>query len=401
MPTMKILILCAKSPYPKIDGGAIAMSQMISGLANANCELTILAVSTNKHPVNEEEVNNLPNNIRFNSVHLNTDIKLWALLKNLFFSKEPYIACRFYAKGFSDELTKILSSQKFDIIQIEGVYLSDYVGIIRSQCNTPISYRAHNIEFEIWQRVIMNTPNFFKKTYLRNLTRRLKKYETRHLKTYDAIVPITERDGESILNLGINKPIFVCPTGYNVVENRKTVEKSHNLFFIGALDWIPNQEGLLWFLDKVLPLIREEFPNVPFKVAGRNASVDFKRMIEKKGATFLGEVKSAGRFMMEHDIMIVPLLSGSGMRIKIIEGMAHGKSIVTTTIGAEGIPVTHENHIMLADTPENFSNGVKKLLEDQEFFIKIGHQAQNLIRDKFNNDKIVQGLKKFYQHLTT
>ena len=222
--------------------------------------------------------------------------------------------------------------------------------------------------------------------------------ELKYLNSYDAMVPITSRDGDILKSLSCTLPVHVSPTGINSADFNKYNSKPDfpSIFHIGALDWSPNQEGIEWFLKNCWKELYKEYPELKFYIAGRNAP-DHIRNINEPNVVFLGEVDNAYAFMEGKAIMVVPLLSGSGMRIKIIEGMALGKSIVSTSIGSEGIETSHGENIIIADDPQNFTSGIESLLNNFDNFEAIGRNARKFIEAKYDNLSISKALTGFYK----
>ena len=397
---MKILQIANKVPYPPKDGGSIATFAMTKGFKELGHEVTVLAMSTSKHPVKESEIpQEIRNQIRFLLVDINTELSAWHAARNLFFSKLPYNAERFVTRAFSIRLEQLLSEEEFDVIQLEGLYLAPYVPMIRQKSKALLSMRAHNIEHEIWDRTVKQRAGL-SKLYTRIIANRIRKMEVAALNTYDAMIPITKRDGDILLSLGCRLPMHVSPTGINTFDfnNYNAKPDYPSIFHIGALDWSPNQEGINWFLKNVWKNLHAKYPDLKFYIAGRNAP-DYIRNIKEPNVVFLGEVDDAYKFMESKAIMIVPLLSGSGMRIKIIEGMALGKSIVSTGIGAEGIGVRDEHNILLADDPEKFTAGIESLLNNFDKFEALGRNADKFVEENYNNLSISKSLTGFYKKL--
>lgn len=399
---MDILILTNKMPYPPKDGGAIATFSMAGAFADHGHRVTILAMNTSKHYC---DINQIPEKftqkMRILGVDLNTDLSAGKALRNLFTSSIPYNAQRFISEAFDEKLAALLKEEQFDIIQLEGIYVGPYIRTIRKYSKALVSMRAHNVEHEIWQRTASLTWGL-KRIYLRNLAKRIKRFETSMLNNYDVMVPITQRDGDQFARLGCRLPIHVAPTGITRVDFKTDYQAIEfpSVFHLGALDWSPNQEGLKWFFSKVWPLILKEKPDVKFYLAGRNAPPHFKNL-RLPNLEFLGEVDDAHEFIRSKAVMVVPLLSGSGMRIKIIEGMALGKAIVTTSIGIEGISGTHGENVMIADKPEDFAKAVVRLLKDERSVINIGSNAAVFAGKHYDNLEITSRLISFYkQHLT-
>ena len=398
---MKILLIANKVPYPPNDGGAFATLNMALGLKNAGADVTVLAISTPKHPTTEKDIPEcISNSISFKTTFVDTRISPAKALFNLFFSKLPYNAERFISEDFKQQVENTLKSESFDIIQLEGLYLAPYIDTIRKISNSPISLRAHNVEWEIWKRTTQNEKNFLKRTYLNILTRRVKLMETKALRKVDLLVPISLRDEKILKAMGCSKPSFTCRTGFLLGsnENAKAEVEFPSVFHLGGLDWIPNREGLLWFLDNCWQQIVDKIPSVKFYIAGRNASNDFINRITKyNNVEFLGEVPDSKKFMCSKAVMVVPLLSGSGMRIKIVEGMSLGKAIVSTSIGAEGIDATDGKEIMIADTANDFTAKTLVLLTNQEICSNLGDSAKEFAFKNLDNNRIVAELLKFYQ----
>jgi glycosyltransferase involved in cell wall biosynthesis len=164
------------------------------------------------------------------------------------------------------------------------------------------------------------------------------------------------------------------------------------------MDWIPNQEGIKWFLNDIWPAVSKEFPDLQLYLAGRN----MPEWLKKMNASHIyveGEIENAYHYMQSKSILVVPLLSGSGMRVKIIEGMACGNTVISTTIGAEGIMYTNDKNILIADTANEFIQQLRKCIESPLFFKEISDGGKNLIKEKYNNDIITDNLVQFYLNL--
>lgn len=398
---MEILQLVNKVPFPAIDGGAIAVSNLTKGFSGHGHSLTMLAMNTSKHFCKPE---NIPAEthqfVDLRVVEVEAPITPLGGLKNLLFSKLPYSADRFISKDYEDALIPILQEKTIDVVQLEGLYMALYIPLIRKHSKAMIAFRAHNIEEEIWLRVALQEKNSLKKLYLKNLSLRIHRLQKSVLNSYDVMVPITQRDENIFQKMGNTKPSFVSQTGLLVDDLKRASKEPENidLFHIGALDWAPNQEGLTWFFDKVWGGLLKEFPNLKFYVAGRNAPEWMeKRLLKSPNVIYQGEVADAYEFMNSHSLMIVPLLSGSGMRIKIIEGMALGKSIVTTSVGTEGIPTTHEKNIMIGNEEKDFLASIKQLIKDEKLRKALGQNAEKFIAENYDNKVIAGKLLEFYQ----
>lgn len=396
---MRILQLMNKVPWPPKDGGAIACLNMTKGFSMLGHEVTVLSMNTSKHHIRIKDMStDLRSKADFRFVEVPASINWLEAVFNLMFSRLPYNAQRFISDDFSNELAKLLHEKTFDVVQLEGLYLCPYIPVIRKYSDALIAYRAHNIEYEIWERTAILSDGLRSK-YLKNLSNRIKHFEESYLNSYDLLVPITDRDGAILDKLGNTKPRHTSQTGIDFASLVPTAKKLEfpSLFHIGALDWAPNQEGLIWFFDHCWAKIRERCPDVKFYLAGRNAPDWFERKIKRSGVEYLGEINDAYDFINSKAIMVVPLFSGSGMRIKIIEGMSLGKPIVTTEIGTEGIPTTNGENIMIANDAGQFVEEVVNLVNDRELADRIGKNAIGFIQEKFDNLSQAEALIEFYK----
>lgn len=397
---MRILQICNKPPYPAVDGGAIAMNNTTQGLLANGHEVKVLAITTPKHPVSKKSLpKDYLDKTKFQSVFIDTSIRLKDAFINLF-STKSYNVERFISVDFTLELQKILKGNEFDIVIIESLFVAPYITTIKALSKAKIVLRAHNVEHKIWERISSNTKNPFKKGYLSLLAKRLKNYEIETFEDIDGIATMTKVDQNHFKKLGFNKGIEAIPTGYIINaegELEKRVEEN-SIFHIASMDWLPNVEGVNWFLDKVWQKIHNKHPEASLYLAGREMPDEFFNL-DLKNVNTIGPVKSAKEFYLSKKIMIVPVLSGSGMRIKIIEGMALGKVIISTTIGAEGIHCESRKNIILADTPEDFAKSICECLANPDFCDEIGKNAKQLIKKEYSNDLISKKMISFFEDL--
>jgi len=398
---MKILQLCKKFPYPLKDGESIAVTYLSKALNELGSKITLLTMNTKKHYLNISE---LPQDYnQYQSIHftdIDNEVKPWGAFLNLF-SEDSYHISRFISTAFEQKLIQLLKAEDFDIVQIETVHLAPYIPIIRKYSKAKVAMRAHNVEFEIWQRIADNTNFLPKKWYLNHLTKKLKRYEIDQLHNYDMMVAITKRDLNFFKKLGYNNNGIVTPIGLDIRDyhpNNKTFQKEPSLSFIGALDWMPNYEGLMWFLDNVWHQLVERFPNLKFHIAGRHTPASLMNL-KMKNVTVYGEIPDASKFINAHSIMVVPLLSGGGMRAKILEGMAHGKVVLSTSLGLEGIDAQHKKDVLIADTPNAIIENITFALKDKHRLRQIGGNAREFVADNFDNISIAKKLERAYEKM--
>ncbi len=396
---MRIFTICNKSPWPANEGGSIAMKSIVEGLLNAGHTVKVLAVNSDKYAVNIEDV---PAEIRDKTGFETT----WLTLKpnpvkaflNLF-SRKSYNIQRFISAGMKEKIIRILQEEEFDVINLEMLHTTPYIDTIRQYSNAKIVLRAHNIEHLIWERIYESAKNPLKRFYVGHLARTLKRYELNVLDKVDGIAAITPTDADFFTSQKPDLPIIDIPFGVEEKEPVADVPVEYpSLFHLGSMNWMPNSDGIRWFLDEVWPGIHARFPELKFYLAGRHMP---EWLLKRKDPNVInvGEVDDARAFMYSKPIMVVPLLSGSGIRIKIIEGMQEYRTVISTTIGAEGIHCTPGSDIIIADTPDQFVDAVGLLINDQQRCGEIGRNAHETIMQHYSNTALINRLTAFYQNL--
>lgn len=398
---MRILQLTNKPPAPPNDGSSIAMYNMAQGFIDNGVDLTLLTINTKKHFKPDSAVDAVfKEKSNYRSVYRDTDVSIAGALVNLF-SDRSYFASRFYFKEFEEALISVLKEKEFDLVQLESIFMGEYIPVIRKHSKAKISVRTHNIEHMIWSRMIENEKNPAKKKYLSIQNTRLKLFEYNVLKSADAIVPITAVDQKYFESWGIEKPFFSSPTG--LLLEKYHVDHSKDLplsvFHFGSMDWMPNEEAVLWFAQNVWEKVAKEVPGAKFYIVGRGISPRVEEL-GIPGVVVVGKTESPEKVYYSYSLMVVPLLSGSGMRIKLIEGMAYGKAVVSTSIGAEGIHVTNGKNCILADQASDFAAAVIGLLKDESKRKSLETEARAFAGKNYDNKMLVKELLHFYHTLS-
>ena len=392
---MKVLQLTHKPPVPSIDGGCLAMRQITSCLLSAGCEVKVVSITTAKHPiVPSEEFTHYKYNTQFESVFVNTKLKICKTITSIC-KRTSLQADRFFSKEMVQKLEVILSQEEFDVVILESIFVGTYIETIKKYTSARILLRVHNIEHLIWKRLAKQTKNPVKKITYHYLATSLKRFELSLFNKIDGYIPITEVDHHFFKEKYPTLRSAVIPFAINLSDyqySNNSIDKNHiSLFHIGSMNWQPNIEGITWFLEHVWEKVTEQYPQVTFVLAGKGNKAIFENR-NFKNVQIFDFVEDAHQFMQAHDIMVAPLLSGSGMRIKIMEGLALGKSVITTTVGAEGIEVTDKEHIFIADTPETMLQTIDFCIHNVEKCEEIGRNARKLIEEKYAQEIITKDL---------
>lgn len=397
---MKILILSHRVPFPQNGGYAIVVANTIKGLVNEGHEVSLVALNAkrNSHESNLPD-EDLMGKINYRAYDIDTTVTVLGVAMNLF-KKTSFNVDRYYDPEFETLLIREIRNTEYDIIQFEGLFVTLYMPAVRKHSKAKLIYRAHNIENQIWWRLSQQKIDPFKKSYLRMHASRIKNYECSRLDMFDAITVFTHQDKEALTAYGIKVPIEILPVGLRLEKYKPDTRKIEpsSIFFLGSLDWLPNREGMEWFLDSFFNDITSGDLPVKLYVAGNDIPERFDDY-EALGKIFIqGEVDDALEFVNSKSIMIVPLLSSGGMRVKIVEGMAMQKSIISTSLGAEGINFTNGKDILIANTRDEFNDAIQRCIRDEEFCVQLGKNARLLAEQEHDINVVIKNLVAFYQN---
>lgn len=398
---MKVLIIGSRIPFPLHDGGAIATYNLLRGLSELGIETSYISLNTHKHFIDD---NTLKKEFSFLKAiipyKIDTSIQPLKALINLF-GTGSYNMERFYDLGFETLLSEHLQKHTYDIIHFEGLFVTPYLQIIKKFTKAPTLLRQHNIEYQIWERLTNNQKNPLKKWYLNILAKRMKTYEWQVVSQFDKLVSIAETDEILLKQMAPQIESLTIPGGFIIDTaelNQPNVIEENTIYHIGSMEWIPNQQAMEWFHEYVWPIIEKQMPEACFFMAGKNMSDTYKAW-ETNTFKVLGEVKDAHAFANKKSLLIVPLQSGSGIRMKTIEAMLQGKAVVTTSIGAQGLPIQNHVHCLIADTPKDFAMAVITLLKDSTKRNQMAKAAQACMLEHYENKKVSEQWLKCYQSM--
>lgn len=375
------------------------MNSIVTGLIEAGHKVKVLAFNSEKYHV---DINSIPKcyreSTRIEFVDINLAVTIAGAIKNLF-SNESYHVKRFISQAYTEKLIKILDRERFDVVQIEMIYMAPYIDVIREHSDATIVLRAHNIEHQIWERIAKKTRFFLKRWYINHLARTLRNYELSVIDKVDGIAAITYHDAAFFRGISAT-PVIDVPFGVDTEKFEPAFEVRENpsFYHIGSMNWMPNDEAIRWFIDNVWDTVLARIPDAKLYLAGRNMP-KWLLKTKKRNVVVVGEVPDAKEFVRQHDVAVVPLLSGSGMRIKIIESMALGKPVITTIVGAEGIQYTEYEDVIIAENSAQMVEALCRMYQHPDEAEQIGRNARKLIEGIYDNKKIINRLLLFYNEL--
>lgn len=388
---MKIVHFSNKPAYPRIDGGTIAISQLLKGLlSNPKCSVTHFTLSTQKHPFTIERYPDLIAKDNIHNFAIDTSLSLTGAVSSIV-KNESYNVSRFFDASVADKIEIYLKKHSFDYVILESIFLLPYAEIFKLH-GCKVIVRTHNVEHHIWEQQAENCSPSLKKMYLKKLAKQLKNYELKALQKVDGIMAISKEDAAFMRKAFPTVPIEIIPTSFSIAlaENNNT---SSDFYFLGAMDWQPNREAIDWLTARVLPLLNNE---INIHLAGKRM---FCNEYTDDRIQCHGEIVNASEFIQSQGICLIPIQSGSGIKIKLLENMAFGKPIITTTEGARGIEVKHNKHVLIADTPEEFAHAMITLRADEHKRNQLGKEARSFVIDNFGEENISNRIIEFIQSI--
>lgn len=412
---MHVLQVCYRVPYPPHDGGAIGVYEIIRGVSEAGHHVTVLAVNTPKHHQPPTALDHLGPRVRMITVDVDTRLSPWRAAWNLLdsgpamgFGPFPYNVERFVSPALETRLVELLRTEQFDVVHFDSTFVAWYAGFVRREraagrlpAGPPLVLRAHNVEYVIWARLAERERNPLKKWYLTHLAERIQRFEAWMLHQVDAVAAITQEDVDRLRELGCPAPVAVVPAPANMSRFRPDPTRQpqpRSLFMLGSLNWLPNLEGVDWFLREVWPQAHREMPELTLHIAGTHPPAHLTSRPAGQDNVFIhGFVESAPDFMRSYELMLVPLLSGGGMRIKIVEGMALGKAILSTSIGAEGIDAQDGVELLLRDGAAAWLDALRDYCHGRLPLAAIGAAAAHVAQARYSTEAVAQGFVALYQ----
>lgn len=387
---LKILWLKSGPLYPLDTGGKIRTHSMLEEISE-NHQVTYLAYKEESQPLHKDEEEaeyaTFKSWISWKEASTGSLKFFLQLLYNFFFSSLPFALAKYQSSSMSDEIAKLDSSGEYDLIICDFLSSAPNFRSIHSQLRTPAILFQHNVESQIWKRLATSQSNLISQSYFFLQYRRMFRWERKLSRLFAGIITVSPNDAEFCKEEYRLKNILgAVPTGVNVDYFQPSHDSPMNssskprIAFLGSMDWMPNIECVQYFINRVLPLVQKEQPDTQFIVIGRDPAPAIRELAKNHPSIELtGTVDDIRPHLQSCALMVVPLHAGGGTRIKIFESMALGIPVVSTTIGAEGLPVTHGEDILIANSDQGLANACLQLLENTDLSAKIASTGRQKV----------------------
>ena len=307
----------------------------------------------------------------------------------------PYAVGKYRSRAFERRLRGLLESRSFDLLVCD--FLVPAVNL-PDQLPCPAVIFTHNVESEIWRRHAETKPGAIARLLYGAQYRRMLRFEAQTLARFDGVLAVSDADRrtfEALYPGAIRRPVDIVPTGVDTeyFAPAPSDPASRELVFTGSMDWLPNEDAMQYFCRDILPLIRAKEPGISLSIVGRAPTPAVRRLVEQHGVQVTGRVDDVRPYIKDAAVYIVPLRIGGGTRLKIFEAMSMGKAVVSTTIGAEGLPVSDGEHVMLADEPQSFADSVVQLLRDTGRRARMESAARALVVEHYDWSAVAGALE--------
>jgi polysaccharide biosynthesis protein PslH len=301
--------------------------------------------------------------------------------------RQPYAVAQYRSRAYRRAVRDALAQNTYDRLVCD--FLVPAVNLpARLPC--PSVLFTHNVEAEIWRRHAETETGGLRKWLYRQQWKRMLRFEGLTVGRFDRVLAVSDADRDTLQRLyprQLAAPVSVIPTGVDTqyfAPQPAVVEGARRLVFTGSMDWLPNADGVQFFCREILPLVRLAEPDVTFTIVGRSPTPAVRRLAQESGVEVTGRVEDVRPYLGRSAVYVVPLRIGGGTRLKIFEAMSAGRAVVSTSVGAEGLPTENGRHLLLADTPEDFARSVIALLRDVPARMAIEQQARALVTERYD-----------------
>jgi glycosyltransferase involved in cell wall biosynthesis len=327
------------------------------------------------------------------------DRTLPGLIRGMF-QETPYFLSRFHVYEVAERISLRLSDD-YDILHLETLQCAFYGLEARKHFRIPTILRLHNVESLVLRRFLHQQSNPFVKLYVSFEAGKVENYERNYCPSFDRVLMISSEDEKLLREIGNVPNAATLPAGIDIdffsPEPGREVEDS--VLWMGAFQWPPNRDSFWWFVKEIVPLIVEQRPGVKIKVIGSHPAPDILAF-RHPNVEIIGFVDDVRPSVRQCAVAVVPLRVGGGVRLKLLELFSMQKGIVSTAIGSEGLMVTHENQLLIADTPSEFASATVRLLQDQNLRKNLGGKARKHVTDHFSWSVVMDQYEKLCSSLT-
>ena len=390
--TIKILQLAPRFTFPPDDGGKIGIANITKQFKHLGVEVIFFCF--NDYSFCDPDLSLIDEFAEPLIYEHSTQNTAFRILKSLFRKQSLYFS-KHYNREIIAYLEAVVKSNEFDIIHADHSCMAPIALHLKNKFNIPAGLRLHNIEHLIWQRYADVLPSHsLKRKYIQSQANKIKLDEQSVYPQFDVTFSITEPDRLKASELAPNAHIITSTAGVNIEEWTPvgSVSKIPNqLVLATTYHWRHNVDGVVWFIENVITKLRSKIPDISLQLIGKEAPASLNGYSDL-GVNLVGYVDDVKPYLSQASLYISPLFVGGGIRIKILEAMSMKLPVIATTVAAEGIEAGENEGLFRCDNPENYSNVIEMLLDNEDKRKELGENARKCIQTKYSwetNVKII------------
>lgn len=388
--SIKVLFLSQRFLFPQDTGGKIRTSKILEKL---NKKFSVTVISNVESPQDDPYLPNMTNLCdKFIPVPWvevkKYSLKFWWRLFYRSFSKYPITMHNDYSPELEEAVLDELSSGDYDLAVCD--FMQSTLNF-KQVTGIPVLLFQHNVEAAIAKRHYDRSKDPVSRLFWWLQYKKMFYHERVMCNRFDRVIAVSENDREQMQKNYGAKNVYTIPTGVDTdfFKPMENITEKKQIVFVGAMDWLPNEDAMIYFVEKIYPLIKNRISDVHLKIVGRNPSPKFSSFIENtKNVEVTGWVDDIRPYVAESAVFIVPIRIGGGTRMKIYQAMGMAKAVVSTSVGAEGLPLKHGKHILFADGEEEFADNVVSLLNDPKTRMELGNAAREYVCEYFGWENV-------------
>lgn len=391
---MKVLFLTNLFPYPLDNGGKIKTYSTLKALKEMNCEIDLLCFSENLEAdqKNQDEIMKICSYVNLVEHKLTTKEnmrKMLFLAAKSVVSRYPYIIYKYQNKEMYHLIEEKLKNEKYSFIYFDHLQMFLYYNLfLKYMSKNKIVIDQHNCESQIVKRTLNKSHNAVKSLFLQIEYKKIARFEKKSISLADKVFVLSQQDLEQMKRLGAKfKDVSILPIAVmdgGLITKKDKERNKLVLIFVGTLTWNPNDQGICWFVEHVVPLIEQSGMMFQLYIVGKNPSAELKKLCKGNNhITITGYVEDINEYYQKADVMVVPLFIGGGQRVKIIEAFSKGIPVISTNIGAEGLEYTDGENILIADDEKEFVKKIEKIF-GRDVYEKLRINGRKLYEEKFS-----------------
>ncbi len=397
----KILFVTTRIPYPPWEGHQIRTYNLLKHICEMHEVHLVSFVRSDENPNHADHLRTLCKSVALIPIPADQNkVKLLSTILSGVITKTPFVVRKYFALEMRNKLQSVIKTEAPDLIHLDMLPLAQYLPLCG---NIPTVLNDHNVESLLVERRAEASSSLAQKIFFSNQAPKLESFEEFAMKNATEVLACSQDDADILSKMGNGKSIHVIANGVDIEQFQPNAPSKKNtsgkvqvdqnkIVFVGGMGWFPNKDGMNFFIKDVMPLISDQNPDVSLTVVGKSDGLEIPDQLRNK-VSATGFVDNFQPLVHEAAVYILPLRVGSGTRLKLLEAMAMGKAIVSTTIGAEGVVLENGKNVLIADTPEEIATATLKLMDDKKLRDALGkaahEQAERLYDWRILGDKLL------------